>query len=110
MRLNVARMRLHLRPTLSLLRSSSTSSTSSHSLSHPSPHRTYASQAPGGTSFNVFNTHTKWLQKERAASNADLSRQADYLKDEVAMRVCERLLVSPPSLSSIQPTQFHIKY
>ncbi len=106
MRLNVARVRLHLpvqRPTLSLLFSSTSSSASPSSSPSPSSstssplraRRTYASQASGGTSFNVFNTHTKWLQKERAAANADLSRQADYLKDEVAMRVCERLLVRP---------------
>ena len=55
--------------------------------------RTYAFQAPGGAVFKVFNARTKWLQKERAAANPELSRQADYLKDEVAMRVCERLLV-----------------
>lgn len=33
------------------------------------------------------------MQKERAASKADESRQADYLKDEVAIRATERLLV-----------------
>ncbi|KAK4249777.1 S-adenosyl-L-methionine-dependent methyltransferase [Corynascus novoguineensis] len=54
--------------------------------------RTYAFQAPGGAVFKVFNSRAKWHQKERAAANPELSRQADYLKDEVAMRVCERLL------------------
>jgi NADH dehydrogenase [ubiquinone] 1 alpha subcomplex assembly factor 5 len=44
----------------------------------------------------VFNSRTKWLQKERAAANAEANRQADYLKDEVAMRVCERLLACLP--------------
>ncbi|SPQ20530.1 91c5797c-2c85-426b-9269-2f3cc25ad2d5 [Thermothielavioides terrestris] len=58
----------------------------------PCARRTYASQASGGAVFKVFNSRTKWLQKERAAANPELSRQADYLKDEVAMRVCERLL------------------
>ena len=58
-----------------------------------STQRTYAFQAPGGAVFKVFNSRSKWLQKERAAANPELSRQADYLKDEVAMRVCERLLV-----------------
>ncbi|KAK3901053.1 methyltransferase [Staphylotrichum tortipilum] len=98
MRLSVARVRLRLpvqRPTLSLCSCLSFATTATR---FPSPtlslcaRRAYASQAPGGTSFNVFNTHTKWLQKERAAANPELSRQADYLKDEVAMRVCERLL------------------
>ncbi|KAK0705072.1 S-adenosyl-L-methionine-dependent methyltransferase [Lasiosphaeris hirsuta] len=54
--------------------------------------RCYAFQASGGPVFQVFNQRTKWLQKERAASNAKQSRQADYLKDEIATRVCERLL------------------
>lgn len=59
-----------------------------------SPRRPYAFQAAGAPAFQVFNRRTKWLQKERAASNVEGSRQADYLKDEVAMRLCERLLVS----------------
>ncbi|KAG4218350.1 hypothetical protein PC116_g33170, partial [Phytophthora cactorum] len=40
----------------------------------------------------VFNRRTKWLQKERAAANVESSRVADYLKDEVAIRLCDRLL------------------
>lgn len=55
--------------------------------------RSYAVQSGGAPRFQVFNRKTKWLQKERAASTPDLSRQADYLKDEVARRVAERLLV-----------------
>jgi NADH dehydrogenase [ubiquinone] 1 alpha subcomplex assembly factor 5 len=43
--------------------------------------------------FQVFNRETKRLQKERAASNTELSRQVDYVKDEVAFRVVDRLLV-----------------
>jgi NADH dehydrogenase [ubiquinone] 1 alpha subcomplex assembly factor 5 len=41
----------------------------------------------------VFNPKTKHLQKERAAQNVELGRRVDYLKDEVATRLCERLLV-----------------
>jgi NADH dehydrogenase [ubiquinone] 1 alpha subcomplex assembly factor 5 len=55
--------------------------------------RMYAVQAPGSPTLQVFNRHTKYLQKERAASNVEKSRQADYLKDEVAVRLSERLLV-----------------
>lgn len=44
------------------------------------------------SSFQVFNRETKRLQKERAASNAEGSRQVDYVKDEVAFRVVDRLL------------------
>jgi hypothetical protein len=44
----------------------------------------------------VFNRKIKHLQKDRAARNVEESRKVDYLKDEVAMRLCERLLVSIP--------------
>ncbi|KAL6691107.1 S-adenosyl-L-methionine-dependent methyltransferase [Trichoderma pleuroticola] len=55
------------------------------------PRRFYA-VASGATRFQVFDRRVKWLQKERAASNAEESQQADYLKDEVAIRLTERLL------------------
>ncbi|KAG0000233.1 hypothetical protein BGZ79_006170 [Entomortierella chlamydospora] len=42
--------------------------------------------------FQVFDREGKRLQKERAASNVELSRQVDYVKDEVAFRVVDRLL------------------
>ena len=47
----------------------------------------------------VFNDHTKQLQRERAAADVEASRKVDYLRDEVASRLCERLLVrsSPPT-------------
>ena len=54
--------------------------------------RGYAVQAPGAPSLQIFNRHTKYLQRERAASDPDASRQVDYLRDEVALRLCERLL------------------
>ncbi|KAK3314715.1 S-adenosyl-L-methionine-dependent methyltransferase [Apodospora peruviana] len=56
------------------------------------PRRSYAFQASGSPVFEVFNRRTKWLQKERAGAKVEESRQADYLKDEIAGRVCERLL------------------
>ncbi len=55
--------------------------------------RTYASQAPGAPSLQVFNRRTKYLQRERAADVIETSRKVDYLKDEIARRLCERLLV-----------------
>lgn len=56
--------------------------------------RGYAIHAPGPSAqFQVFNRRTKWLQKERAAKDVEASRRVDYLKDEVAARLCERLLV-----------------
>lgn len=43
--------------------------------------------------FNVFDRKAKLLQKDRAASNIEESRTVDYLKDEIAARVADRLLV-----------------
>ncbi|KAH8692725.1 S-adenosyl-L-methionine-dependent methyltransferase [Talaromyces proteolyticus] len=54
--------------------------------------RNYAVQAPGKPSLEVFNRVAKHIQKERAARNVEQSRKVDYLKDEVAMRLCDRLL------------------
>lgn len=42
------------------------------------------------------------MQKERAARNSELSRQVDYLRDEVAHRLCERLLVRSVGNASMQ--------
>lgn len=55
--------------------------------------RKYAIQTPGAPTLDVFNRHTKYLQKERAAADVETSRKVDYLRDEVASRLCERLLV-----------------
>ncbi|KAB8228584.1 S-adenosyl-L-methionine-dependent methyltransferase [Aspergillus alliaceus] len=54
--------------------------------------RTYASQTPGSPVLEIFNRKVKHLQKDRAAQNVDESRKTDYIKDEVAIRLCERLL------------------
>ncbi|KAF1796041.1 S-adenosyl-L-methionine-dependent methyltransferase [Mucor lusitanicus] len=42
--------------------------------------------------FHVFNREAKKLQKDRAAMNVEESRTVDYLKDEIAARVADRLL------------------
>ena len=55
--------------------------------------RLYAVQAPGNPTLQVFDSGIKHLQKERAAFNVEASRRVDYLRDEVASRLCERLLV-----------------
>ncbi|KAI9710776.1 MAG: hypothetical protein M1828_002118 [Chrysothrix sp. TS-e1954] len=54
--------------------------------------RQYAVQAPGTPTLEIFDRRTKYLQKERAASDVEASRRVDYLRDEVASRLCERLL------------------
>jgi NADH dehydrogenase [ubiquinone] 1 alpha subcomplex assembly factor 5 len=56
--------------------------------------RSYASQTPGSPVFDVFNRKVKHLQRDRAARNVEESRKTDYIKDEVATRLCERLLAS----------------
>jgi NADH dehydrogenase [ubiquinone] 1 alpha subcomplex assembly factor 5 len=43
--------------------------------------------------FHVFNRDVKRMQKDRAASKVEESRTVDYLKDEIAARVADRLLV-----------------
>ena len=67
------------------------------------PRRSYAAQAVGNVALQVFNRNTKYLQRERAATHVEASRQADYLKDEIASRLCERLLVRP--VKKLEPTQ-----
>ncbi|KAK6510347.1 hypothetical protein TWF506_009461 [Arthrobotrys conoides] len=42
-------------------------------------------------SFQVFDRRVKGLQRDRAAKNAEESRKVDYLRDEVANRLVERL-------------------
>ena len=54
--------------------------------------RFYAVQAPGAPTLEVFNQTVKLLQKERAGANFQHSRATDYLKDEVARRLVDRLL------------------
>jgi NADH dehydrogenase [ubiquinone] 1 alpha subcomplex assembly factor 5 len=48
--------------------------------------------------FEIFSSQQKWMQKERAAKHVETSRSVDYLRDEVASRLCERILVKPPLL------------
>lgn len=55
--------------------------------------RNYAVQTPGRPSLEVFNRTAKRIQKDRAGRNVEQSRKVDYLKDEVALRLCDRLLV-----------------
>jgi hypothetical protein len=55
--------------------------------------RPYAVQTGAAHAVEIFSSKAKWQQKERAAANVDMSRKVDYLRDEVATRLCERLLV-----------------
>lgn len=63
------------------------------SISRKLQNRGYATQTPSPLTLQVFNAATKHQQRERAASDAETSRRVDYLRDEVATRLCERLLV-----------------
>lgn len=62
------------------------------------PSRNYAiippsTPAPEAAGFQVFHREAKRKQKDRAAINVEESRVVDYLKDEIAARVADRLLV-----------------
>ncbi|KAI9806233.1 MAG: hypothetical protein M1825_006348 [Sarcosagium campestre] len=81
-----------LRPLLHPSSARRKSATSNSLLSPLIHHRHYAVQAPGAPTLQVFNRHTKQLQKTRAALDPEASRRVDYLKDEIAGRLCERLL------------------
>lgn len=54
--------------------------------------RRYAVQSPGAPTLEIFNQRVKQIQKDRAASHAEESRKVDYLRDEVAQRLTDRLL------------------
>ncbi|KAJ4361809.1 hypothetical protein N0V83_010750 [Neocucurbitaria cava] len=54
--------------------------------------RRYAVQAPGAPTLEIFSNQHKWQQKERAAADIETSRSVDYLRNEVASRLCERVL------------------
>ncbi len=72
--------------------------------------KAYAVQAPGPATLQVFDNRIKLLHKERAAANAESSRRVDYLRDEVASRLCERLLVHHPysHKTNIVPDQLSV--
>jgi hypothetical protein len=61
--------------------------------------RTYATLPPvqpsSSSAFHAFDRRTKMLQRDRAASGKEvpLSRLSDYVRDEVAAALVERLLV-----------------
>lgn len=54
--------------------------------------RGYAVQNTGAPTISVFSSQAKYLQRSRAAANVSESRAVDYLRDEVATRLCTRLL------------------
>lgn len=53
-----------------------------------------ASAASPNSPFVVFDRAAKRAQRDRAASDKDRSRLTDYVKDEVAGNMVDRLLVS----------------
>ncbi|KAL8707181.1 MAG: hypothetical protein Q9220_007748 [cf. Caloplaca sp. 1 TL-2023] len=63
--------------------------------------RSYAIQSPIPPTLQVFDTKVKQIHRELAASNPEASRRVDYLRDEVASRLCDRLLVR--TLSTLPP-------
>lgn len=72
--------------------------------------RRYAVQAPGAPTMEIFSHQQKWLQKERAAQNTESSRNVDYLRDEVASRLCERVLVCGCERREVNCAEFNAGY
>ncbi|KAJ1660401.1 hypothetical protein IWQ61_000657 [Dispira simplex] len=60
-------------------------------LSRPSAFHAATTANQSGRYPQVFNRHHKFLQKERAATDTEASRQVDYLRDEVALWLADRL-------------------
>ncbi|ORY99569.1 S-adenosyl-L-methionine-dependent methyltransferase [Absidia repens] len=56
------------------------------------PLKSYSTVSSSPLAFQVFDRNVKKMQKDRAASDKEESRVVDYLKDEVAARVSDRLL------------------
>ncbi|GES85982.1 S-adenosyl-L-methionine-dependent methyltransferase [Rhizophagus clarus] len=53
---------------------------------------TTSNQQPKSSAFTVFNRETKRMQRDRSSINIEESRKVDYLKDEIAYRMVDRLL------------------
>lgn len=53
-----------------------------------------ASASSPASPFIIFDRNVKKLQRDRAASDKERSRLTDYVKDEVAGNMVDRLLVS----------------
>ena len=66
---------------------------SKFNLTYPKNYATAANQQPKPSVFTVFNRETKKIQRNRASTDIENSRQVDYLKDEIAYRMVDRLLV-----------------
>lgn len=77
----------------SLCRSISVNLSSKLNLFYVKKYATTSNQQPKPSVFAVFNRETKKIQRDRASLNVEDSRQVDYLKDEVAYRMVDRLLV-----------------
>lgn len=63
-----------------------------HAACRQATRRGYAVQNSGAPIASVFSNEAKYLQRSRAAANVTESRAVDYLRDEVAARLCTRLL------------------
>lgn len=75
--------------------SSSTRSPSSSTTSTPSSSTSNSGGIPNPTAYAVFDRSTKVKQKNRAVKrDIEHSRLTDYVKDEIAANLVERLLVS----------------
>ena len=70
--------------------------TPSHAL-RPLSRRSLATASSSPPPIQVFNRNAKRMQRDRSALDPSASRRVDYLKDAVAERLVERLMVIPTS-------------
>ena len=68
----------------------------------------YAVQSASNPALQVFNKHAKHAQRERAASNVEASREVDYIRDEIASRLSERLLVMDALCYLVPPERLQL--
>ncbi|CAG8498906.1 7239_t:CDS:10 [Ambispora leptoticha] len=76
---------------------------STNLLSHDASEKTTTQKKPPNVPapFLVFNRDVKTRQRSRAAIDKETSRQVDYLKDEVAQRIVDRILDVKRDFSTI---------
>ncbi|CAB4403830.1 unnamed protein product [Rhizophagus irregularis] len=62
---------------------------------------TAANQQQKPSAFMVFNRETKRIQRDRSSIDIEESRKVDYLKDEIAYRMVDRLISKENLIQSL---------
>jgi NADH dehydrogenase [ubiquinone] 1 alpha subcomplex assembly factor 5 len=74
-----------------------------HALRRSASTSAAASPLAASSALNVFDARTKRLQRDRASSKVDMSRLTDYIRDQVAAVMVDRLLVRTFRLCLVSP-------